>query len=80
MDCENCKTLQAQIENLKKQLAQKTPNDVQFVDVEKDTFAEAFTWSIAEAGRRHPGAIGTIEHLKSLIQQYLAAKGINYVK
>lgn len=78
MDCQKCKDLQAQIEKLKKQLAQKPAQDIEFVNVETNTFAEAFQYAAVQFARRYPGAVSTVETMESLIQQYLASKGINY--
>lgn len=48
----------------------------QFAPYERDTFAEAFAWAKAEHGRRYPGSVSVLEAVQSMIDQYLASKGI----
>lgn len=48
----------------------------QYAPYEVDSFAQAFAWAEGEYVRKYPGAVGTVEGIKSLITQYLAAKGI----
>lgn len=48
----------------------------QYAPYEVDSFAQAFAWAGGEYVRKYPGAVGTVEGIKSLITQYLAAKGI----
>lgn len=50
--------------------------ETRFAPYERDTFAEAFAWSEAELARKYPGSVGTLESLRGLIDQYLAAKGV----
>lgn len=50
--------------------------ETRFAPYERDTFAEAFTWAESELVRKYPGAVGTLESLRGLIDQYLAAKGL----
>ena len=50
--------------------------ETRFAPYERDTFAEAFAWSEAELARKYPGSVGTLESLRGLIDQYLAAKGL----
>jgi len=49
--------------------------ETRFAPYERDTFAQAFAWAEVEIVRKYPGAVGTLESLRSLIDQYLAAKG-----
>ncbi|MEO2031488.1 MAG: trypsin-like peptidase domain-containing protein [Planctomycetaceae bacterium] len=49
--------------------------DTRFTPYERDTFAEAFVWAETELARKYPGSVGTLESLRGLIDQYLAAKG-----
>ncbi|WP_437226015.1 trypsin-like peptidase domain-containing protein [Planctomicrobium sp. SH661] len=48
----------------------------QFVPYERDTYAEAFAWASAELARKYPGSVSTLETLRGLIDQYLAARGL----
>ena len=50
--------------------------ETRFAPYERDTFAEAYAWAEGELARKYPGAVGTLESLKGLINQYLSAKGI----
>ena len=50
--------------------------ETRFAPYERDTFAEAYAWAEGELARKYPGAVGTLESLKGLIDQYLSAKGI----
>lgn len=50
--------------------------ETRFAPYERDTFAEAFSWAESELVRKYPGAVGTLESLRGLIDQYLAAKGL----
>ena len=50
--------------------------ETRFTPYERDTFAEAFAWAETELARKYPGAVGTLESLRGLIDQYLAAKGV----
>ena len=49
--------------------------ETRFTPYERDTFAEAFAWAETELARKYPGSVGTLESLRGLIDQYLAAKG-----
>ena len=49
--------------------------ETRFAPYERDTFAEAFAWAETELARKYPGSVGTLESLRGLIDQYLAAKG-----
>ncbi|MEW4530209.1 trypsin-like peptidase domain-containing protein [Maioricimonas sp. JC845] len=49
--------------------------ETRFAPYERDTFAEAFAWAEAELARKYPGSVGTLESLRGLIDQYLAARG-----
>ena len=50
--------------------------ETRFAPYERDTFAEAFAWAETELARKYPGSVGTLETLRGLIDQYLAAKGV----
>ena len=50
--------------------------ETKFAPYERDTFAQAFAWAQGEMARKYPGAVGTLESLKGLIDQYLSAKGV----
>lgn len=50
--------------------------ETRFAPYERDTFAEAFAWAETELVRKYPGAVGTLESLRGLIDQYLAARGV----
>ena len=50
--------------------------ETRFAPYERDTFAEAFAWAETELARKYPGSVGTLESLRGLIDQYLAAKGL----
>jgi hypothetical protein len=54
--------------------------ETRFAPYERDTFAEAFAWAEAEMVRKYPGAVSTLETMKGLIQQFLAAKGVKTPK
>lgn len=54
--------------------------ETRFAPYERDTFAEAFAWAQAEMARKYPGAVGTLESLQGLMDQYLSAKGIKPAK
>lgn len=45
-----------------------------FVGYPDAVYREATDWARAELGRKQPGAIGTLEQLQSLTDQYLAAR------
>jgi hypothetical protein len=49
--------------------------ETRFVDVERDTHAQAHAWAVAELVRKYPGAAGFAETLQSLITQFMNAKG-----
>jgi hypothetical protein len=49
--------------------------ETRFVDVERDTHAQATAWAVAELVRKYPGAAGFAETLQSLISQFMNAKG-----
>ena len=50
--------------------------ETKFAPYERDTFAQAFAWAQGELARKYPGAVGTLETLKGLIDQFLSAKGV----
>ncbi|MFV0444715.1 MAG: trypsin-like peptidase domain-containing protein [Planctomycetaceae bacterium] len=50
--------------------------ETRFAPYERDTFAEAFAWAQAEMARKYPGSVGTLESIKGLMDQFLAAKGV----
>jgi thiol-disulfide isomerase/thioredoxin len=54
--------------------------ETRFTPYERDTFAEAFAWAEAEMVRKYPGAVSTLETMKGLIRQFLAAKGVKTPK
>lgn len=54
--------------------------ETRFAPYERDTFAEAFAWAQGEMARKYPGAVGTLESLQGLMDQYLSAKGIKPAK
>ena len=54
--------------------------ETRFAPYERDTFAEAFAWAEAEMARKYPGSVSTLETLKGLINQFLAAKGVKSTK
>jgi hypothetical protein len=47
----------------------------QYVPVDIDTHADAYTWASAELVKQYPGAQGTVAMLGSLIEQHKAAHG-----
>ena len=47
----------------------------QYVPVDVDTHADAYTWASAELVKQYPGAQGTVAMLGSLIEQHKAAHG-----
>jgi hypothetical protein len=47
----------------------------QFVPIDVDTHADAYTWASAELVKQYPGAQGTVAMLGSLIEQHKAAHG-----
>jgi hypothetical protein len=49
----------------------------QFVPIDIDTHADAYTWASAELVKQYPGAQGTVAMLGSLIEQHKAAHGGN---
>lgn len=46
-----------------------------YVPFEKDTYREAHEWASKEFVRKYPGAVGNVEAIKSLIDQYLSSQG-----
>ncbi len=54
--------------------------ETRFAPYERDTFAEAFAWAEAEMARKYPGSVSTLESIKGLINQFLAAKGVKSTK
>lgn len=48
--------------------------ETRFAPYERDTFSQAFSWAETELARKYPGAVGTLESLRGLINQFLAAK------
>ncbi len=54
--------------------------ETRFAPYERDTFAEAFAWAEAEMARKYPGSVSTLESIKGLINQFLAAKGVKSAK
>ncbi|MCA9091558.1 MAG: trypsin-like peptidase domain-containing protein [Planctomycetaceae bacterium] len=61
-------------------LPQAIVPETHFAPYERDTFAEAFAWAEAEIARKYPGSVSTLETLKGLINQFLAAKGVKSTK
>jgi hypothetical protein len=57
-------------------LPQAIVPETRFAAYERDSHAEAFAWAAAEMARKYPGAVGTLESLQGLMNQYLAARGI----
>ena len=57
-------------------LPQAIVPETRFAAYERDSHAEAFAWAAAEMARKYPGAVGTLESLQGLINQYLAARGL----
>lgn len=51
------------------------PQNVNFVEVPTDYRRASVDYALAETGRRYPGAIATLEVVKSLINQHLAGTG-----
>jgi hypothetical protein len=49
--------------------------ETRFVDVERDSYAQAHAWAVAELVRKYPGAQAFAETLQSLITQFMNAKG-----
>lgn len=47
-----------------------------FVPYERDTFAEAFAWAERQAVTKYPGSSEVVQLLRSLVNQFLASKGI----
>ena len=54
---------------------QLPPQDVNFVEVPIDYRRASVDYALAETGRKYPGTIGTLEVVKSLINQHLQANG-----
>lgn len=50
--------------------------ETRFAAYERDSHAEAFAWAAAEMARKYPGAVGTLESLQGLMNQYLASRGL----
>jgi hypothetical protein len=57
-------------------LPQTIVPETRFAAYERDSHAEAFAWAAAEMARKYPGAVGTLESLQGLMNQYLAARGL----
>lgn len=57
-------------------LPQAIVPETRFAAYERDSHAEAFAWAAAEMARKYPGAVGTLESLQGLMNQYLAARGL----
>lgn len=58
-------------------LPQQVVTTNQFVPIDIDTHADAYTWASAELVKQYPGAQGTVAMLGSLIEQHKAAHGGN---
>jgi hypothetical protein len=56
--------------------SQAVYRETQFQPVQVDTFAEAYAYAEREVGTRYPASKDLMETLRSLINQYLAGKGI----
>jgi len=48
--------------------------EVRYAPYAVDEFSDAFAWAETQMVRKYPGSIGTIETLKSMIDQYLSSK------
>ena len=48
--------------------------EVRYAPYAVDEFSEAFAWAETQMARKYPGSIGTIETLKSMIDQFLTSK------
>ena len=57
-------------------LPQTIVPETRFAAYERDSHAEAFAWAAAEMARKYPGAVGTLESLQGLMNQFLAARGL----
>ena len=57
-------------------LPQAVLPETRFAAYERDTFAEAFAWAEGQMAQKYPGSVSTLETIRSLISQYLSAKGI----
>ena len=57
-------------------LPQAIVPETRFAAYERDSHAEAFAWAAAEMARKYPGAVGTLESLQGLMNQYLASRGL----
>lgn len=75
--------LQRQLDELRTMLAQKSPAAGSpglqlpqnfYSTIELQTYAEAVAWAKARLVERYPGAMGTMQTLDSLVQQYLSAQ------
>lgn len=51
------------------------PHDVRFVPIPNDYRKASVDFALEQAGRRYPGAIPTVEVIKSMINQHLQATG-----
>ena len=61
-------------------LPQAIVPETRFAAYERDSHAEAFAWAASEMARKYPGAVGTLESVQGLMNQYLASRGIKRPK
>lgn len=54
--------------------------EVRYAPYAVDEFAEAFAWAETQMARKYPGSVGTIETMKSMIDQFLTSKKERVVK
>ena len=57
-------------------LPQAIVPETRFTAYERDSHAEAFAWAASEMARKYPGAVGTLESVQGLMNQYLASRGL----
>ena len=57
-------------------LPQAIVPETRYAAYERDSHAEAFAWASAEMARKYPGAVGTLEAMQGLMNQYLASRGL----
>ena len=50
----------------------------EYIDVERDTFAQCYSAACADLVRKFPGNTGSIETLDNLIDQHLAGRGLTW--
>lgn len=55
---------------------QRVVTETKFQPYERDTFSEAFAYAESQLAQKYPGSVGTVEFIRSMIDQYMSSKGV----